>query len=328
MKRIILIAISIFVATSIFVLCGCEVKVDTTGTTKASTTISATDSQEPTAIVELTNEQGTVVATEAVTMSANDKTEEENFFTPDKSAGLSTDVSSDRIQQALQNAGVDSTTKPDISTSGNSSSSTTSSSTSTNQSTPVVQDDYLVLRSNQYMVNARLVDAEGNVQNYKLAKNGKNFSASMIYNDIPMTVILGENSWYLLASVDKTYIEIPKTLVEQEISDDEFGQVLLGDPFKFGGEIVSEKKEVENGIPYKIIEYDNGNKDYFIGNTLIKTTYPDASVMLYDSISAIAPKSLFTPPADYTKTVITEDNASDIVGSLEPTDEATTHNHE
>lgn len=320
MKRILLIATSIIVASSIFVFCGCEVSVDTTGTTNAGTTIAGTSAQEPTAIVEVTNEQGTVIATEAVTMSANDKEQEKDFFRPSKSDEMSSGVSSDRVQQALQNAGINTT---------NPSSNSSSTTAAPGSAAPFVQDDYLVLRSSQYMINMRVVDADGVMHNFKIAKNGKNSSVTAIFENIPMTIIMGETTWYLLTSEDKSYIEIPKNLLEQEIDSEEISPFLFGDPFKFGGEKISETTEVEDGITYTVFEFDSGNKEYYIGKTLIKTVSTDSSVTYFDSISAVAPLSLFSPPADYTKLVITEDNASDIMGTLDPSSAvSTTHNHD
>ena len=83
-------------------------------------------------------------------------------------------------------------------------------------------------------------------------------------------------------------------------------------------EIISRTTETENGIKYDVVEYDNGNKDYFIGKTIIKTTAEDNSVMYYDSVSPIAPSSLFTPPADYKKTTVTDDKVSDMVEDIDP----------
>ena len=68
----------------------------------------------------------------------------------------------------------------------------------------------------------------------------------------------------------------------------------------------------------------DGNKDYFIGKTIIKTTATDNSVMYYDTVSAIAPESLFFPPADYTETEVNQENAAEIVSSIDPSAVVTT----
>lgn len=316
MKRIVLIAISIVLVASIVVLCGCEVKYSTsdeTTTKKGSTT--TTKAEEPTVIVEVTDKDGTVVATEAVTMSANDKEEEKDFFKTDSMDEVVSGVSDDRVQQAIKDNEILSSEDED-------------STSDTTTAKPYVQDDLSVLRSTQYMINARLVDASGITQNFKIAKNGKNSSVSLTYNDVPMTIVLGEKNWYMISNVDKTYIEIPRSFVEEQAADDEFGQLILGDPFKFTGEKVSEGKAVEDGVSYTVVSYDNGNKDYLIGKTLIKTVSPDDSIMYYDTISPIAPMSLFEPPEEYKKTIVTSENAGEIASSIDPSNTQTTHNHD
>ena len=92
--------------------------------------------------------------------------------------------------------------------------------------------------------------------------------------------------------------------------------------------MVSESTVTEDGITYRVVEYDDGNKDYFIGKTIIKTTAEDNTVMYYDSVSPIAPASLFTPPADFTKTNVTDDKVSDMVEDLDPNAVAEPHSHE
>lgn len=324
MKRIILTAVAVMLVVSIFMLCGCETTVNLDGTTgdTASTTF-----PPATVVVDVTDSQGVVISTATVTMSNQEKEEEKNFFTPIVQDKVPSQVLPDRLQQALQNqqaiqnlqqnTGNTTNTAPDIN--GDNSGGGSSAGTP-DVNIPYIQDDAAVLRSSQYMINVRLVDSAGVAQNYKIAKNGKNSSVSMIYNEVPMGIILGEEMWYLLSVEDKTYIEIPKELVKENSTDDEFTQLILGDPFNFDRPIVSQTRETQDGITYDVVEYDNGNKDYFVGKTIIKTTATDNSVMYYDSVSAIAPMSLFVPPADYTKQVVTEENASELVDSLSPTD--------
>lgn len=323
MKRIILTATAVMLVVAIFMLCGCETTVNLDGTTAdaASTTF-----PPATVVVDVTDSKGVVISTATVTMSSQEKEEEKNFFTPIVQDKVPSQVLPDRLQQALQNQqavqnqqqnnGGTTNAAPDI---NGDNSGGGSSAGSPEVNIPYVQDDAAVLRSSQYMINVRLVDSEGVAQNYKIAKNGKNSSVSMIYNEVPMGVILGEDVWYLLSIDEKAYIEIPKELIEENAEDDEFTKLILGDPFNFDRPIVSKTQETQDGVTYDVVEYDNGNKDYFIGKTIIKTTATDNSVMYYDSVSAIAPMSLFTPPADFTKQVVTEENASEIVESLDPT---------
>ena len=318
MKKIVASMVSIVLVACIITLCGCE----TTISFEENTTLSGsllTTYESPTLIVEVTDEEGSVISTETVTMSPQDKEEEKNFFVPPTQPTVSNTVSQDRLQQALQNQQAlqkpATTTKPD----GQSSAPDINGNTSQNPSqsaadVPYVQDDGAVLRSNQYMMNVRLVDAQGVAQNYKIAKNGKKSSVSMVYNDIPLAVIIDEDMWYLLSMNDKTYIEIPKDKLQESATDTEIAEMIEGDPFDFNREIVSETTVKEDGVTYNVIEYDNGNKDYFVGKTIIKTTAEDNSVMYYDSVSAIAPQSLFTPPADFKK------SESTTVASVEDTE--------
>lgn len=332
MKKLILSMVAIMLAASIFTLCGCETSVSLVEDTTLSGNMSETY-VEPTLVVEVTNEEGTIVSTATVTMSAQDKEEEKNFFAPIVQSTVSSTVSQDRVQQALQNqqklenitttiAG-NSNTAPDINNNGGESSaqspsSTPSSAPTPEQDIPYVQDDEMILRSNQYMINVRLVDSQGVVQNYKIAKNGTRSSVSMVYNDVPLAIILGGETWYLLSVDEKIYVEIPKSQIEEGTDDEEFLEMIKGDPFDFNKKVVSESSVTEDGITYRVVEYEDGNKDYFIGKTIIKTTAEDNSVMYYDSVSAIAPESLFTPPADYTKTNMADEKVSNMVGELEP----------
>lgn len=309
---------AILLAAAVITLCGCETTVKLEENTTLSGSVSS-PYEHPTIVVEVTDEDGSVISTVAVTMSEQDKEEEKNFFAPIDQTSVSNGVLPDRIQQALKNQQAlqsQTTTKPNSDNSAPDINNGANASESGSADIPYIQDDAAVLRSNQYMMNVRLVDSTGAVQNYKIAKNGKNSSVSMIYNDVPLALIIGEETWYLLSVNEKTYIEIPKETI-QENADEEFKEMLIGDPFDFNREIVSKYTETEDGITYDVVEYDNGNKDYFIGKTLIKTTAEDNTVMYYDNISPIAPASLFTPPSDYTKTVVTEANASEVADVID-----------
>ncbi len=308
MKKIVASMVAIVLVACIITLCGCE----TTISFEENTTLSGsllTTYESPTLVVEVTDEEGSVISTETVTMSPQDKEEEKNFFVPPVQSTVSNTVSQDRLQQALQNQQALQTpattkpgnqnTAPDIN--DNPSQKPSQSTTNAPADVPYIQDDAAVLRSNQYMMNVRLVDSQGVAQNYKIAKNGKKSSVSMVYNDIPLAVILDEEVWYLLSMNEKTYVEITKEQLQESATDEEFAQMIAGDPFDFNREIVSKTTVKEDGITYDVVEYDNGNKDYFVGKTIIKTTAEDNSVMYYDNVSPIAPQTLFTPPADFKK---------------------------
>lgn len=363
MKKFVLSVTTIIVVLSVLTLCGCEttVNLEETTTRKAP----SVTAPHPTAVVDVTNEEGTVLATETVTltMSAQDQEEEKNFFVPATQSSSHNSASNDRIQQALQQQqALQNQSKPDdekVTGEGqqteehtteknskpetNKEDKTTNPSNDTNtkkpqsneketqaattevaETVPFVQDDAAVMRSDQYMITARLVDSEGVSGTYKIAKNGKRSSVSLVYNEVPMIVILAEEEWYVLSVTDKTYVTIPKEMIKESASDQEMADILMDDPFNFEREIVSETTETIDGINYRVVEYVDGNKDYFIGKTIIKTTATDNSVMYYDTVSAFAPESLFVPPADYTETEVNQENAAEIVSSIDPSAVVTT----
>ncbi len=405
MKKFTLSVTAIAVVMSVLTLCGCETTVsleETTTKKGPSTTVAP-----PTAVVDVTNEEGTVLATETVTltMSAQDVEEEKNFFVPATQVKGDSNISNDRLQQALQQQQaaqnqnkkpqatdkdeettkktdksedekttkksdkvekttkkpdkaekttknpnktekttkqsnktenttttkkpekteehttkpvVESTTKPEKVEHTTEEATTQETTSEPVETAPIVQDDAAVLRSDQYMISARLVDSEGVAGTYKIAKNGKRSSVSLVYNGVPMIVILGEEEWYVLSVEDKTYITIPKEMIKENASDDEMAELLMDDPFNFEREIVAETTETIDGIEYNVVEYVDGNKDYFIGKTIIKTTATDNSVMYYDTVSPFAPESLFVPPEDYTETEVNQENAAEIMSSIDP----------
>lgn len=386
MKKFALSVTAIAVVMSVLTLCGCEttVSLEETTTKKGPSATAA----PPTAVVDVTNEEGTVLATETVTltMSAQDAEEEKNFFVPATQVTGNGNISNDRLQQALQQQQalenqnkpqvtdknedekitnksdkseeekttknsdkpekttkkpnktekptttkkpgkteehttkpvVESTTKPEKVEHTTEKATTQETTSAPVETAPIVQDDAAVLRSDQYMISARLVDSEGVTGTYKIAKNGKRSSVSLVYNGVPMIVILGEEEWYVLSVEDKTYITIPKEMIKENASDDEMAELLMDDPFNFEREIVAETTETIDGIEYNVVEYVDGNKDYFVGKTIIKTTATDNSVMYYDTVSPFAPESLFVPPEDYTETEVNQENAAEIMSSIDP----------
>ncbi len=390
MKKFALSVTAISVVVSVLTLCGCEttVSLEETTTKKGPSTTAA----PPTAVVDITNEEGTVLATETVTltMSAQDEEEEKNFFVPATQVTGNNNISNDRLQQALQQQQaaqnqnkkpqatdkdeeekttkktdkseeekptknsdkpekttkkpkeekttkkptitkkpekteehttkpvVESATKPEKVEHTTEKATTQETTSAPVETAPIVQDDAAVLRSDQYMISARLVDSEGVTGTYKIAKNGKRSSVSLVYNGVPMIVILGEEEWYVLSVEDKTYITIPKEMIKENASDDEMAELLMDDPFNFEREIVAETTETIDGIEYNVVEYVDGNKDYFVGKTIIKTTATDNSVMYYDTVSPFAPESLFVPPEDYTETEVNQENAAEIMSSIDP----------
>ncbi len=314
MKRISLILVAVMLFTSVFMLSGC----DTTISIDGNTTEPQTTNNEPeTAVVEITNEEGTVISTETVTMSDDDKEVEKNFFSVEQKTDEKPGVSQDRLEQALQQnrpsskpSKSDKEEKPDI----NDEEGDTSEDV-------YVQDDGAVLMSDQYMIEFTMKSADGKVDNYKIARKNKISSISFIYNNLPMTFIIGGDVWYWLSNDKKTYLKIPKSMIEESETDEEFKEMLFNDPLNFNRSVKEKGTEEIDGVEYDVVTYVDGTKDYFIGKTIIQTLGPDGSAMYYKSVSAVAPDSLFSPPSDYTEVSLQDEEVSEMVDSISPSTE-------
>lgn len=118
---------------------------------------------------------------------------------------------------------------------------------------------------------------------------------------------MGSKYVYIVSPETKTYAKISKDLVQEESSETgEFDELLSGDVFN----LYAGKKEVDTytekmyGVKYRVVEYDDGTRDYFNGKTLVQTEAKDGSVLYYDVISTNVSEGLFVPPADYTEEAI------------------------
>lgn len=96
MKKITLSMIAIVLASLVFVLSGCEMSLNLKEETVA-------DTQSHTVIVEVTDDSGEVIATEAVTISEDEIKKGDTFFNKNEDDSVKTGVSSDRLQQAISN---------------------------------------------------------------------------------------------------------------------------------------------------------------------------------------------------------------------------------
>ena len=297
MRKTTISAVAIVLSALVFVLSGCEMSVNISD--EESTT-----AEPDTAVVEITNEKGTVVATENVTMSKKDKEDSKKFFETSKNTDKG--VSKDRVQQAIKDQGLADDGSDTLEDEMN--------------QAEQVQDDMAVLKSNQYLVNARLV-MDGKTSPYKIARKGKKSSMTFVHEGHNMGLIITEKSLYLLTMDDKQYVEFPKSLLEEQMTDEEM-KMVDDNWFDMEREVKKTTTEKVDGVKYKVIVYKSGAKDYFVGKTLIKTTAEDGSTMYYDSISPIAPSSLFYPPKGYTKADVDLETTSEV-----PTTECTDPNH-
>lgn len=243
-------------------------------------------------IVEVTNEKGKVVETEKVTLSPEEVQQGKDFFgskddnkdkdkdtnkETKKETEVSKEPASDRITTAPAKENVE------------------------------VQDDFAVLNSNKYLIEGRVVGTDGTTYPYRIARDGSRFTFRSNYDGQELCLIMGSKYVYLVSPETKTYAKISKDLVQEESAETgEFDELLSGDVFN----LYAGKKEVDTytekmyGVKYRVVEYDDGTRDYFNGKTLVQTEAKDGSVLYYDVISTNVSEGLFVPPADYTEEAI------------------------
>lgn len=261
-------------------------------------------------VIEVTNEKGKVVETEKVTLSPEDVQQGKDFFNGkedetkadkknEKETEISKEPASDRVTTAPEKENVK------------------------------VQDDFAVLNSSRYLIEGRVVSADGASYPYKMARDGSRFTFKSVYEGEEICIIVGSEYVYLVSPETKTYAKVSKELVEDEAADSgEFDDLLTGDVFN----LYANKKEIDTytekmyGVKYKVVEYDDGTMDYFNGKTLVMTEASDGSMLYYDVISSTVSEGLFVPPADYKEEAI---NITTTTASSASTTECTDpeHNH-
>lgn len=328
MKKLTVSMIALVLSAIFLVLSGCEMSFDL-----EPTTVPVVTTTEPnTAVIEVTDENGVVLETQTVTASPEAEQFVKNFFTPvtqsaaqsgDKgTAKPNTSVSNDRLQQAIQQQ--QATTKPDSQNTTKPSDNTKPTSGSTNKpgnsfADSLQQDDSAVLKSSQYLVSMRSVDADGQVTTYKVAR--KNNRTALFYeqNGEQMGVILNNDIIYYMSIDQKMYLEIPRSMLEEQAKKEDMDidfDMMYRDPMDVERVVKSTGTETIDGVEYSYKEYENGIKDYFVGKTLIMSKGTDGSVLYYDSLSPVAPESVFFPPAGFKKEEFNAENVSEFVEEL------------
>ncbi len=263
-------------------------------------------------IVEVTNNKGKVVETEKITLSPEEVQQGKDFFNgkddeketkketesgTKKETEISKEPASDRVTTAPAKDNVE------------------------------VQDDFAVLNSSKYLIEGRVVTADGITYPYKMARDGSRFTFRSVYENQEICLIMGSKYVYLVSPETKTYAKISKDLVQEEADTGEFDELLSGDAFN----LYASKKEVDTytekmyGVKYKVVEYDDGTRDFFNGKTLVMTESKDGSILYYDVISTDVSEGLFVPPADYTEEIPTTVNSTDNTSTTACTDP--NHNH-
>ena len=326
MKKITLSIIALILASLVFVLSGCEMSLNLKGK-------NTEDTQSHTAIIEVTDDKGVVIATEAVTISKEEIKKGETFFDKDKEdTTVKTGVSADRLQQAVSN------NKNNVSTTaskGDSTSDKTDSAGSNKKpekttasndvgEMPYVQDDAAVLKSTQYMITGRAV-YEGVATPYKVARSGEKLAMFSELNGQQLGIIITEDIVYMLSVNEKTYIEITKEMLKENMTEEELAQ-FTGSSLNLDRPVAQTMNQAEDGVVYNVVVYNDGARDYFIGTTIMKTLSPDGSVLYYDSVSPVVPASVFAPPSDYKRTTLDEEGVSEFIGAVDVTaDHSHTH---
>ncbi len=333
MKKLTVSMIALVLSSIFLVLSGCEMSFEL-----EPTTVPVVTTTEPnTAVIEVTDENGVVLETQTVTASPEAEQFVKDFFTPvtqsaaqsgDKgTAKPNTGVSNDRLQQAIQqqqattkpdSQGSDKTTKP----AGNSNDKPTSGATNkpgNSFADSLQQDDSAVLKSSQYLVSMRSVDADGQVTTYKVAR--KNNRTALFYeqNGEQMGVILNNDIIYYMSIDQKMYLEIPRSMLEEQAKKEDMDidfDMMYRDPMDVERVVKSTGTETIDGVEYSYKEYENGIKDYFVGKTLIMSKGTDGSALYYDSLSPVAPESVFFPPAGFKKEEFNAENVSEFVEEL------------
>lgn len=311
MKKIILSIIAITLASLVFVLSGCELS------------FNANDeaTQSHTAFIEITDESGNIVGTEAITISEDELKEGENFYeTKNSSTTAPSGVSQDRIQQGLNNGGITSNNKDTgKTTASKNEANKNDNGDSTPDELPAGYDDAQILKSTQYMIIGR-EESNGSVRPFKIARSGEKIAMFTEYNGNEVGVIILEETIYILSANDKMYLEISKEILEKESFDTDIIDMITGSNINDDSKIIETKNQAEDGVVYDVVVYETGLRTYYLGGTIIKSVSPDGGVMYYDKVSAVVPSSVFAPPADYTKETLNEENGSDFVEILDTTE--------
>ncbi len=246
-------------------------------------------------IVEVTNEKGKVVETEKVTLSPEEVQDGKDFFN-----------GKEEEKETTKETGKDSG-KDNKETTVLNEPASDRVTTAPEKENVEVQDDFAVLNSSKYYIEGRVVGTDGVSYAYKMARDGNRFTFRTVIDGKDICFIMGSKYVYIVYPETKTYAKVSRDLVEEENSGTgEFDDLLTGDVFN----LYSNKTEVDTytekmyGVKYKVVEYDDGTRDFFNGKTLVQTESSDGAVLYYDVISTNVSEGLFVPPADYTEEAI------------------------
>lgn len=169
------------------------------------------------------------------------------------------------------------------------------------------KDEEKILTDKKYTIKGRIIDTDGVVSEYKLAQNGSKYAVITAYNAVPIGFIIGEENIYLMSYNEKSYMEIPLSLLESAGAGT-VDDILKDNVVQVDKEVVQEGTEKVDGKELTFKKYEDGSVDYYSGSLLIMSKNADGSSVYYDELSAEAPDSLFVPPADYTRLPLSAEN--------------------
>lgn len=281
-------------------------------------------------VIEVTNEKGKVVETEKVTLSPEEVQQGKDFFNgKDDDKETNKETTKETNKKPNKETNKDTTKETSKVTEKETEVSKVPApdrvTTAPDKENVKVQDDLAILKSSRYLIEGRVVTADGVSYPYKMARDGSRFTFKSVYEGEEICIIVGSKYVYLVSPETKTYAKVSKELVEDEATDSEdFDDLLTGDAFN----LYANKNEIDTytekmyGVKYKVIEYDDGTRDFFNGKTLVMTEASDGSILYYDTISSNVSEGLFVPPADYSEEVVTTTSSASTTECTDPE-----HNH-
>lgn len=172
------------------------------------------------------------------------------------------------------------------------------------------ENDEDIFASKKYTVTGRIV-SNGETAQYKMAQNGNKLSVMTYYDGKPIGFILNSISVYIVNSDTKTYLIVPKKVLEAADDSGKLSSVFDGSLGDTTRKVVSEGNETVEGKQLTYKKYDDGTVAYYSGNAIVMSKNTDGSVIYYDSVVNDAPASLFLPPKGYKMQELTLENIQD-----------------
>ena len=168
------------------------------------------------------------------------------------------------------------------------------------------EDDIEIVKSGEFIMAVRQVDAKGVVSVIRIARKGNNMAMFMDSPEEKMGIIFAGENIHMVMTDEKAYITLPMEMLGM---DSETLMAEFSDSFDFSDAEEENEKiytEVIDGVEYTVHESEDGLKDYYIGNKIIMGETEDGGMMYVDELSGTVPASVFEVPAGYREMSITE----------------------